>query len=80
MDLVDLNERLRSEREFDVVKLIESGNVSLLKNDGDLKQIIQQINDSLVVFKFIFDCKLMFVFHVDSSGEITFKDQVNNAL
>lgn len=80
LDLVDLNEKLQSERDLDFVKLIETGNVSLLKNDGDLKRIFQQINDKLVIFKFIFDCKLMYVFHVEHDGTISFKDQVNYSL
>jgi hypothetical protein len=76
LDTHDLNERLHAEGILDIVKLLESGDLSkLLPNYDQIKKIISQLNDPFIVYKFVFDCKLLYVFYVEPNGLISLANQ-----
>lgn len=78
--LLNLDTRILTEkllkRNMDPLKLIETENVSLIQDFAELMEVQKEISDPLVIFKFIFDCKLFYAFYVEPDGSVTVTDEV----
>ena len=80
LDSQDLNVKLQSTLNMDVVKILETGQMNLLENYEQIKQILAKLNDPLVVFKFAFNSKLLYVFYVESDGSISLHERIKLSL
>lgn len=81
MDINDLKSRLLiGQSKEDLVKLLEAQTLNLIENIEEMRRVQKKINDPLIIYKTVFDAKLLYVFYTESNGAITLAEKVKLSL